>query len=853
MPKFLQGTASLIAQDMEEFFSKQTSEQRYFYALSLIYQRYKPKHCFIARLKPETNLAKMLCHLHLGVISENLSYPLLNTPCSHTLAKTNDKTICLIDDVPQSFPDDNSLQNWACKSYLGIPLTSFDQQPVGLLVCLFEQSKVPTDINNSWLTQLAKAIGSEINHQIKNKAYSHLLNQLEIGEKLAKTGTWRWNLTTNELFCSKQVYHILSEPLSKQLNFNTIMALIHPEDIAEVKSKLAHLRHGEINKYDIIHRIIVDKQTKYVHVIGELENDDENYRWLNASVQDISATVELEQQLTLSNIVFNHASDAIMITDDHNKIISVNNALEKITGFSKQELIGKDPEVFASGKHNKAFYIAMWRKLKKTGQWKGEIFNKRKNGEIYPEELSMNVVKNSQGEITNYIAIFRDISEWKSTQEKLKFYANNEPLTGLSNRRHFIEHIEQQISLAHRHNETFTVMLINIDRFKEINSVHSQSIGDEVLKIIANRLKNIIRNEDSICRYSGDEFAILLPNTSILGAETVSQKIQDELTRHITIDKCQIEITISIGIAQYPLSGLEVATLLKNCTYAMQYVKSNGGNAIAFHDDSLQKQYLRKLVLREQLKKAIQNKTLRVYYQPIVTLPNKKVTKFEALVRWQNKNGEFISPAEFIPIAEEFGLIHLVGQFVLEQACNDLKKLYELGFTEISFSINRSICEFSQNSNEHNSIEQTILNAGIPLSAIVIEVTESVAMSSSKHTDQILKSLKQKGVKIALDDFCTGYSSLSYLVQYNADFIKIDKSFIDTIETDHNSQILISTLIELASKLQMKVIAEGVETEAQLALLLAMGCHFIQGYIFSPAVPFTNALTLLEHHSTMST
>ncbi len=182
-----------------------------------------------------------------------------------------------------------------------------------------------------------------------------------------------------------------------------------------------------------------------------------------------------------------------------------------------------------------------------------------------------------------------------------------------------------------------------------------------------------------------------------------------------------------------------------------------------------------------------------------------------------------------------------------------MKKLYELGFTEISFSINRSICEFSQNSNEHNSIEQTILNAGIPLSAIVIEVTESVAMSSSKHTDQILKSLKQKGVKIALDDFCTGYSSLSYLVQYNADFIKIDKSFIDTIETDHNSQILISTLIELASKLQMKVIAEGVETEAQLALLLAMGCHFIQGYIFSPAVPFTNALTLLEHHSTMST
>lgn len=709
--------------DINGLFSIKSGSQRFHYALILIYKKYLPTHCFIAHFS-ENKTSSVLHHLKNGVIANNFSYSLTNTPSQEAVNKNRD--FCTFNNVQHLFPKDVDLVNWDIDGYIGIILRSFEQEPVGILVCLFENSIDTLNIDQYWLKKLANIVGSELSHQIELTNYKNL---------------------------------------SKQLN--------------------------------------------------------------------------------LANVAFNHASDAILISDKNNRIISVNNALEKITGYQTSELIGQNPNIFSSGQHDTYFYAQMWKSLKQHGQWKGEVFNKRKNNEVYPEELALNTVRDKNGEICNYIAIFRDISQWKASEKKLKFYANNEPLTGLYNRRYFYHQIEQQISHAHRNNEYFSIAMLNIDRFSEINNIHGQAIGDKLLKKIARRLNKIIRVEDSICRYDGDEFCILLPNTNAKGTEIVCQKIQKKLHIPFIIGNLCLIITTSIGIAQYSMSGKDATALLRNAGYALQHIKENGRDGITFHNETLQAHYLKKIIIKEKLKNALNQQKLQVYYQPIIELTHQKITKFEALVRWQDEDS-FISPEIFIPIAEEYDLIHLVGQFVLEQACTELKKLHNLGFNNISFSINRSICEFQQNTSENKAIDKIISAAGLPHSAIVIEITESVAMSASSATSNIISSLKEKGIKIALDDFCTGFSSLSYLIEYNADFIKIDKSFIDKIVTDKNSQILISTLIILANKLNMCVIAEGVETVEQQQLLAEYGCHFIQGYYYSPAVPFDACLAKLQ-------
>ncbi len=554
---------------------------------------------------------------------------------------------------------------------------------------------------------------------------------------------------------------------------------------------------------------------------------------------------QLSEQLTLSNFVFDYASDAITITNKNNEIISVNKALEEITGYKKSELLGKNPAVFSSGIHDKSFYKSMWYDLLNKGSWKGEVYNKRKNGDIYPEELSLNTVKDKNGNITHYIAIFRDISERKKTENKLTFLANNEILTGLYNRRYFIEQLETFIQEPYYEKTGLSLLFIDINHFKEINDMYGHHIGDKTLQLIAKRIKNSVSHNDLVCCYGGDEFAVLLVNSTTHNANIVAQRLQKNIEKPYQINEISLDISVSIGIAQYPVAGTNANTLLRNATQAMANVRHQQHSGVGFHSEELQFKHLQKIAIKEKLKKALNDHKLSVYYQPIVNVNNQKIEKFEALVRWYDEEEGFIPPNFFIPIAEEFGLIIDVGQFVLKQACSDLKKLHHLGYHNISFSINRSINEFTTKQNEEDVISQAIELAQLPFDKITIEVTETVAMSSNILTANVLQNLRTNGVKIALDDFCTGYSSLSNLIEYHTDFLKIDKSFIDKITSDKSCQILTSTLIDLAKKLGITVIAEGVETQAQFNLLKTYHCHYIQGYYFSPAKPLETCLTLL--------
>ncbi len=574
-------------------------------------------------------------------------------------------------------------------------------------------------------------------------------------------------------------------------------------------------------------------------------NKKKTFTFPSPTLSITSDLSKLNEQLKLSNFVFDYASDAITITNKDNEIISVNKALEEITGYKKAELLGKNPSIFSSGKHNKSFYKSMWYELLNKGSWKGEVYNKRKNGEIYPEELSLNTVKDKEGKITHYIAIFRDISERKKTENKLTFLANNEILTGLHNRRYFIEQLESYIQQPYYEKTGLSLLFIDINHFKEVNDVFGHHVGDKTLQLIAKRIKNSVSHHDLVCCYGGDEFAILLINSPASNAEIVAQRLQRNIEKPYQINEISLDISVSIGIAQYPEAGNNANALLRNATQAMANVRHLQHSGIGFHSEELQFKHLQKISLKEKLKKALNENKLSVYYQPIINASTQKIEKFEALVRWYDDEDGFIPPNCFIPIAEEFGLITAVGQFVLKQACSDLKKLHHLGYNNISCSINRSINEFTTKQNEDDVISQAILLAQLPFNKITIEITETVAMSSNVLTANVLQNLRANGVKIALDDFCTGYSSLSNLIEYHTDFLKIDKSFIDKITSDKSCQILTSTLIDLAKKLDITVIAEGVETAEQFNLLKAYDCHYIQGYYFSPAQPIETCLAML--------
>ncbi|NRA69916.1 MAG: EAL domain-containing protein [Gammaproteobacteria bacterium] len=561
--------------------------------------------------------------------------------------------------------------------------------------------------------------------------------------------------------------------------------------------------------------------------------------------------MSFQDNIQLSDFVFEHTSESIMITDANNKIILINSAMEKLTGYTRAELYGKNPSILSSGKQTKVFYQTMWNTLLATNKWKGEIWNKTKYGDIYPEELSLNVVRDSHHKVSHFVSIFRDISQWKKNEQQLAFYASRESLTGLFNRRYFIEHVEQQVA-ENRDHQPLSIIVINLDYFKAVNDIYGHEIGDSLLCKVANRLSKLLSKDHILSRHGNDEFTLLLSNTTIKQTKIIAKKIKESFQPLFTLEELTLNVTASIGVATYPDAGLNAKLLLRHANHAMRTAKAISHNSIAFYDNKLQQKYQEKLTLKEQLKQAIRNNELIVYYQPIVDIQANKIVKFESLVRWPNGQGGYTSPALFIPIAEEFGLIHLIGQFVLEQACADLKMLHQQGYHDICFSINRSISEFFHNEQAQQSISETIKKLGVPLQSIIIEITESTAMSEQHHAKHALAQLKKDGIKIALDDFCTGFSSLNYLIEYEIDIIKIDRSFVQALEHDKNSQILTATVLNLARQLNLEVIAEGVENEQQLEFFKRHHCQFVQGFYFSPAIAINDCLNMLRKQQKVS-
>ncbi|HCI52127.1 MAG TPA: sensor domain-containing diguanylate cyclase [Gallionella sp.] len=552
---------------------------------------------------------------------------------------------------------------------------------------------------------------------------------------------------------------------------------------------------------------------------------------------EIKQRKEAEQGLRLSAKVFESNTEAIMITDFEQNIVMVNQAFTDITGYGADEVLGRRPKLLSSGRHGPEFYEAFWQTLRANDLWRGEIWNKRKNGEIFPEWVTISALRDETAQISHYVAVFLDITERKKEEERINYLANYDMLTGLPNRYLLSDRIEQAFSSAQRNNFKVAVLFIDLDYFKNINDSLGHDIGDALLKLVAARLKTCLRRSDTIARLGGDEFLALLSELdSSEEVIFVAEKMIESLTEKFTLGEYQLSITPSIGICIYPDDGETSVELLRNADLAMYQAKDDGRNNFKFYSPDMNRKALERLKLETYLRVAIVQQQLSVYYQPKVNVLSGKMIGMEALLRWQHPELGFISPAVFIPIAEETGLINEIGDWVLRQSCLQARLWQAQGYDIVPIAVNLSARQLKQD-NFSARVVTILREAGLDPRYLMLEITESMLMSTGESGLQILEQLRADGIRLALDDFGTGYSSLSRLKNFPLDSLKIDQSFVRDIVTDPDDASIVSATAVLAHALNLKVTAEGVETQEQLDFIRTLNCEEYQGYLFSRPIP----------------
>ncbi|HZX30428.1 MAG TPA: EAL domain-containing protein [Rhodocyclaceae bacterium] len=559
-------------------------------------------------------------------------------------------------------------------------------------------------------------------------------------------------------------------------------------------------------------------------------------------IEDLTEEHESKKELLLARKVFEVSSEAIMITDAKNRIVSVNAAFQAITGYAREEVFGRDPKFMGSGRHDADFFMAMWHCLQESGHWEGEIWDKRKDGSVYPKWLTIDTIRDEHGAISHHVAVFSDITERKASEDRIAFLAHHDPLTGLPNRLTLTLHLEHAIEQAKRDQMRIGLMFIDLDNFKRINDTLGHHIGDLLLCEVARRIRGVVRESDIVARIGGDEFVLVLERCqSPNDASSVAQKIIDELAEPFRFETLELHTSPSIGIGIYPDDGGDIETLMKNADAAMYHAKGLGRNNYQFYAQEMNAAAAQRLRMESRLRLAMAtSEDFCLHYQPQVDLATGQLIGFEALVRWKDAELGAVPPATFIPVAEEIGLIQFIGTWVLHTACQQARAWMDEGLAFGRVSVNVSPQQFRQP--RFPGLVQTILaETGLPASALELEITESTLMETADFAVSILNQLKEVGVALAIDDFGTGYSSLAYLKRFPIDYLKIDRSFVRDIETDPSDAAIAAAVIALAHSIGVMVVAEGVETEGQRDFLSRYGCDQFQGYLCCRPVPAEDA------------
>ena len=553
------------------------------------------------------------------------------------------------------------------------------------------------------------------------------------------------------------------------------------------------------------------------------------------SYRDISQQLRDEQQLSLAAKVFEASLEAIFVTDADYQIIAANPSCERLTGFSRDELIGHRPREFLSNRYDEDVVDALSAQIAADGYWEGELWNRRKNGAVYPCLVSMVMVADEQGCPKYYIGFFKDLTESFSAKKRIEELAYTDALTGLPNRLLLAERVEQAMALADRNASCFAILFLDLDRFKHINDSLGHMFGDRVLVEVAERLGACVRQVDTAARLGGDEFVLLLNQTDTRGAETAAQRVLHELSRPFLLDDMAFSLSCSIGIALYPEDGKSIDDLIKNADSAMYYAKERGRSGFRFYQKQMNIDLLSRMKLDHAMRLALQDERFRLHYQPQVELVHNRVVGAEALLRWHDPELGDVSPAQFIPVAEDSGAIVSIGNWVMAEAIRQASIWHRQGWS-MNVAVNVSALQFEQ-ANFVQQVSDLLHRSGLPAARLELELTESILIRDADEALKRLEALAQLGVALSIDDFGTGYSSLGYLKRFPIHKLKIDRSFIRDIPDDESDVAIVHAIINLAQALKLKVIAEGVETSAQAGFLRHAGCHEFQGFFCSAALP----------------
>ena len=598
-------------------------------------------------------------------------------------------------------------------------------------------------------------------------------------------------------------------------------------------------KHGKLYWEDVCISPIFDEQGRITNFLSEQI--------------DITARKLADEQIQLFEKVFVNANEAILISDANNNILAVNPAFTAISGYTAEEVKGKNPRILASGLMDADFYQKMWASLATTGKWQGEIVDRRKDGEIYAEWLSVSALRNDDGQLTHYVALLTDISERKAAEERMNFLAQHDILTSLPNRILFLDRLQQAITYAERQQNNVAVLFLDLDRFKNVNDTLGHHIGDLLLQEAARRIRLCVRNSDTVSRQGGDEFVIMLPNLDDLGdIVQVVDKVIESIAKPYNLNGHIMHLTTSVGVSVYPGDGSDSEMLIRNADTAMYQAKDAGRNDYRFFTQEMNRAIAKRVGLENKLRNALERGELLLHYQPKVNLRSGEIVAVEALVRWQHPEDGLISPAEFIPIAEDTGMIVPLGEWVLNEACRQNQEWRKTGLREIVMAVNLSPAQFQ----EHeliNVVLAALARSGMPASSLELEITESAMMRYPEQATIMLNKISELGIRVSIDDFGTGYSSLSHLKKFPIDELKVDQSFVRDLTSDNDDAAIVSAVIGLAKSLGLSVIAEGVETIEQLRFLKNLDCDQMQGYYFCRPLPADEFRKLLESGRKLAT
>ncbi|WP_426203416.1 putative bifunctional diguanylate cyclase/phosphodiesterase [Pseudomonas sp. TWP3-1] len=683
-----------------------------------------------------------------------------------------------------------------------------------------------------------------------NQALSKSEARLALALKASELGLWDWNLQTDEVHHTQihELFGLAPEYVTALLR--DLKPRLHPDDLPLLKFALVEHLKGRTEDYQIEYRVRHgDGHWVWIEDRGRAVERSDSGRVIRmvGTRRDISVSKSLEVQQQLAATVFEAASEGIVILDPNYSLIAINQAFSRVTGYDIDDMLGRNVVELPCSRDARRHYAAIRQALEQHGSWQGELVETRKNGELYPQWLQLNVVRDRRGKVSHIVGFFADLSARRESEERMRYLTHYDELTGLANRSLFRDRLHEAHQRVRQGGRRSLALLhINLDRFKLLNDSLGHEIADQLLQKMSRRLVIALPEADTIARLSGDEFAVLFDAYGSLSSlARVATRLSTKLRLPLIIDGHELVVSASMGISMLPDNAREISALVSQSNMAMQHAKHLGGNNFQFYTESLQASTLERLQLENQLRKAIEEQQLHVFYQPKLCLETGRLNAAEALVRWDHPTIGRVPPGDFIGLAEETGLIGPIGEFVLRQACLQACEWQRQGLAPIRVSVNLSGHQLRQGKLV-SLVRQVLEETGLAPYYLELELTESQLLDSVEHIIATFQQLRDLGVKLAIDDFGTGYSSLSYLKRIPVDYVKIDQAFIRGLGEGSEDAAITRAIIAMAHGLSLKVVAEGVERPEQLEFLRAEGCDEVQGYLISRPVEATTLAELLR-------